>query len=398
VVGVTYSWSGPGGFTSVLQNPSISPSAVNESGIYTVTATYLGCVSDPATTEAVVHPIPDITAISFVNPQTCHGVDGIITLTGLTTGVSYTVTYSFNGVPASATATADASGNVVIDGLPSGTYSDVNVSSFTCLSNTMGPVTLTDPQPPYPPTLGSNSPVCSGKTLILTSSDPVSPLVYDWSGPNGFTSGEQNPQIPNVSLADSGVYTLVIKHLNCPASATEYVVVRPPVVLTDVTPSQVIPFGSSKQLMAEGAEFYLWWPADGSLSNPNIKNPVATPQDSTTYILEGINEWGCVDSAVVSLGIDFDIEEGVPNAFSPNNDGRNDIFRLVNAKYDKLIDFSVFNRWGQMVYHNESDITQGWNGTFNGVLQTTGTYFYHIIVATPEGENKEFKGDVTLIR
>ena len=398
VTGVTYSWSGPGGFSSSLQNPAISPSTVSESGTYTVTATYLGCISNPATTDVVVHPIPDITNISFTNPQTCLGVDGTITLTGLAPGVSYTVTWTFNTTPASATAVADGSGRITITSLSSGIYSDLFVSSFTCISNTIGPVTLADPLPPPAPVLGNNGPICSGKTLLLTSSDTYTNLTYEWTGPNGFTANVQDPQISNVSMADSGLYSLTIKHLNCPTSATENVIIHPPVVLTNVTPSQVIPYGSSKQLLAEGAGFYLWWPHDGSLSNPDIKDPIATPQDSVTYIVEGVNEWGCLDTAFVSLSIDYDITEGLPNAFSPNGDGRNDIFRLINAKYDKLIDFSVFNRWGQRVYHNESDISKGWDGTFNGVMQETGTYYYNVIVADPEGKNKQFKGDVTLFR
>jgi len=396
--GVTYSWTGPGGFTSGLQDPIINPSTVSLSGTYSVTAASLGCVSAPATTIVIIHPIPDITNVSYTDPTTCQGTDGTITITGLLAGVSYTVAYTFNTTHATLTVIADGSGNVVIPGVSSGTYSGISVTSFTCRSNTAGPVTLIDPSPPLPPSLGNNGPVCSGNTLLLTASDPITGLTYEWAGPNGFSSDSQNPEIPNVVMADSGLYTLTIKHVNCPASASENVIIRPPVVLTDVTPSQTIPFGSSKQLTASGAEYYLWFPNDGSLSNIDIRNPVATPPDSTTYTLEGINQWGCMDTAMVSLNVDYHIDEYIPNAFTPNNDGRNDIFRIVNAKYDKLIDFSIYNRWGQMIYDNSSDINQGWDGTFNGVPQDMGTYYYNIIVSSPDGNNKNFKGSVTLIR
>jgi len=114
--------------------------------------------------------------------------------------------------------------------------------------------------------------------------------------------------------------------------------------------------------------------------------------------VEGMNEWGCIDSAIVSLNVDDHINEYLPNAFTPNGDGRNDIFRMINAQYDKLVQFIIFNRWGQMVYDNSTDIGQGWDGTFNGVPQDMGTYYYNIIVSTPEGINKNFKGDITLIR
>jgi len=398
VSGITYSWSGPGGFTSSLQNPSINPSVLTEAGTYTVTATNLGCVSAPATTTVVIHPIPTITKVSSLNPTTCQGADGSITLTGLAPGVSYTITYSYNGVPATATLTADTSGSVVLSSLPAGAYTNFNASSFTCRSNTAGPVTLADPNPPPVPTLGSNSPICAGKTLSLTSTDARTGLSYKWTGPDGFTSASQDPEIPNVALADSGVYTLVVKYQNCTATASEQILVHPAVTLVDVTASQKIGYGSSLQLFADGAELYLWSPDNGTLNNPNINNPVATPLAQTVYIVTGMNTWGCRDSASVTLDVDDDITEIVPTAFTPNNDGRDDVFRILNLKYDQLVEFSIFNRWGQRIYFNTTDPKQGWDGTFNGVPQDMGTYFYNIILSTTSGAKKEMKGEVTLIR
>jgi len=396
--GVTWSWTGPGGFTSNLQNPVISSATVAQSGTYSVTATKLACVSAPATTVVVVHPIPDITNITFTNPTTCLGNEGTITLAGLLAGVSYQLTYQHNGNPISLTLVANSSGDIIITGLTSGVYANFQVSSFTCLSNIAGPVTLSDPIAPPIPALGSNSPICSGKTLMLTCEDAGYELVYDWEGPNGFSSDLQNPQIPNVTLSDSGTYRLVIRSRNCPVSDSLYVTVHPPVVLVNVTPDTLIPFGSSLQLNADGAEFYLWLPNDGSIINVNTYNPVATPQQPTIYSVIGINQWGCADTVNVNVNVDYNVDEFIPNTFTPNGDGYNDIFRLGNIKYDKLVDFSIFNRWGQLVYHNSYDATKGWDGTFNGVPQPIGTYNYYITLDTPEGKLKYFKGTVTLLR
>ena len=88
----------------------------------------------------------------------------------------------------------------------------------------------------------------------------------------------------------------------------------------------------------------------------------------------------------------------MPNTFTPNGDGLNDIFKIENIKFDKLVEFSVFNRWGQMVYHNNSDATKGWDGTFNGQQCDMGVYNYSIILAEPSGKNKYFKGTVSLVR
>ncbi len=98
------------------------------------------------------------------------------------------------------------------------------------------------------------------------------------------------------------------------------------------------------------------------------------------------------------ITIDFDTKEFIPTAFTPNGDGLNDVFRIGNIKYDRLDDFSIYNRWGQLVYHNTYDPTQGWDGTFNGVKQDMGTYFYNIVITTPNGKTKNFKGEVILMR
>jgi gliding motility-associated-like protein len=396
--GVTYLWIGPAGFISALQNPAIATSTMTAAGVYSVTATSLGCVSAVATTTVVIHPIPQIATISFTNPTTCQGTDGTITLTGLLPGVSYTIDYTFNATAVSAIVVANASGNVVITGIAAGDYGNFSASSFTCLSNTVGPVSLTDPAAPAVPVLNSNSPLCFGKTLKLNATDATNGILYEWTGPNGFTSNQPDPTIENTTFADSGVYTLTVRHLNCPATASEDVVIYPPVVLKNVTDDVKIPVGGSIQLNADSAEFYLWSPDDGTLSNDHANNPIATPAQTETYIVRGTNQWGCADSAAVVITVDDNITEIVPSAFTPDNDGLNDVFRIGNVKYDKLVEFNVYNRWGQLIYHNTSDVTKGWDGTFNGVPQDMGVYSYAIILSEPSGKNKIIKGTVTLIR
>ena len=92
------------------------------------------------------------------------------------------------------------------------------------------------------------------------------------------------------------------------------------------------------------------------------------------------------------------MSECIPSAFTPNGDGLNDVFRLCNMMYQRLIEFSVFNRWGQMVFHNTTDPKKGWDGTFNGTPQDIGVYNYLIILSRPDGTNITYKGEVTLIR
>lgn len=396
--GVTYQWGGPASFTSTLQNPSISGATAANAGIYTVTATILGCVSTPGGTSVIINPIPGISSFNFTNPTTCFGTDGTIILTGLLVSVSYTVNYTFNGSLITIAITSDASGNVTITGLTSGTYSDIYVSSLGCVSNSVGPAVLKDPGAPPVPNATSNSPVCIGSTLALYASDSVPITSWSWTGPNGFTSSQQNPVIYNVPATAAGTYIVSASNGACNTQGTTTVVLNPAATLINVTPDQSILFGASVQLNAWGAEFYMWMPNDGSLNNPNINNPIATPHITTTYIVSGMNEWGCSDTASVTIKVIVGDTALVPSAFTPNGDGLNDIFRIINPKNRKLVEFNVFNRWGQVVYHNEWNITQGWDGTFNGVPQDMGVYNYIVILSSPDGGDVVYKGDVMLVR
>lgn len=88
----------------------------------------------------------------------------------------------------------------------------------------------------------------------------------------------------------------------------------------------------------------------------------------------------------------------VPNAFTPNNDGQNDLFKITNiTNKEKLIEFKVFNRWGTIMFRT-SDPELGWDGRYKGQLQPFGVYGYVIIIAYPEGLMETYKGTVTLVR
>ena len=398
MAGVSYLWNGPAGFTSTLQNPVINPTHMNAAGIYTVTSSIFECISPMATATVIIHPIPEITAVTSIPPATCLGHEGSVTLSGLLPGLSYVISYSYDGTPLTATIASGSDGTVQIPALGAGTYSNIRASSYTCASAGAGPVTLTDPVSPSVPVLTSNSPICTGKNLVMRSSDDMAQLTYEWEGPNGYRSNEPNPTIENIRLDDSGTYTLTVRHLNCPATASMEIVVRPPVTLTNVSPNQVIPIGSSIRLHAAGAMFYVWTPSNGSLDFPNIDTPLATPEENMLYTVRGMNSWGCMDSAQVLITVDNNINEFIPTGFTPNGDGNNDIFRIGNMKYDKLLEFNVYNRWGQLIYHNNSDGSKGWDGTFNGVTQDMGVYNYSIILVVPGGKLKYIKGDVTLLR
>lgn len=87
----------------------------------------------------------------------------------------------------------------------------------------------------------------------------------------------------------------------------------------------------------------------------------------------------------------------IPNAFSPNNDGQNDLFRISNITDEKLIDFKVFNRWGTILFRT-SDPREGWDGSYKGQVQPVGVYGYVIRIGYTDGYVETYKGTVTLLR
>jgi len=368
-------------------------------GITTITYTFGSSCFSIAT--LTVNPLPVISA-GTKGPTTCFGSDGSITLGGLASGTTYSVEYSFNGTPVPTLTLTASAGSVVLSGLSSGSYTGIQVTNTVtgCVSNIVT-ATLTDPTPPPPPIITSNQPICVDQTLKLEAYDaaPVGGF-YSWTGPHGFTSSIQNPVIEFATLANSGIYTVTYTIWNCvslPASAN--IAVDPPSPLTNVTLNQTISYGTSIQLNAENAYYYVWKPFDGTVDNPNINNPIATPLTTTTYTVYGRSLNGCVDSAFVTIIVDSTLNTGIPSAFTPNGDGLNDIFRPIGLKYSRLVDFRIVNRWGQEVFYSNSN-EKGWDGTFNGTPVDAGVYYYQIIVAQPggAGTNISYKGDVTLVR
>ena len=401
--GVAFSWKGPSGFTAAIPNPFINSAGMSGTYIYTVTATSAaGCKSLPATTIVTVNPTPVLTLGESTNPTTCGGTNGTISLevSGLPGGTNYIVSYFDNSIFHNGPVTSSSSGAIVITGLDSGTFNGIYLTTFPgCKSNKVGPITLTDPPPPPPPVISSNEPICVDQTLDLYGSDAIPAGTYKWVFPTGATSTLQDPIITTTTYADSGTFILTYDVANCFSSTSKHLSINPPTKLINITPNSTILYGSTVQLNVDGALYYWWTNNDGTLSNPNLNDPIATPLQTTTYTVVGTSISGCKDTAEIAVTVTDPSPIVIPTAFTPNNDGLNDIFRLANLTKQKLVEFSVFNRWGQVVYHNTSgDAKSGWDGTFNGSPAEMGVYNYFIIVSNPDGTNQTYKGDVTLIR
>jgi gliding motility-associated-like protein len=231
-----------------------------------------------------------------------------------------------------------------------------------------------------------------------TPNIPWTNYSYMWTPADSLSA--DNVQVPSFMGYGTFVYTVTayLEPYHCPATHTVTVHSVQGAKLMGVTHSATIPYGTSIQLYSSNELLYMWSPNDGSLTDNNINNPVATPTITTTYSVYGMDVYGCRDTAYVTVTVDSTMSEFIPSGFTPNGDGRNDQFRPVFQKYQKLVEFSVFNRWGQKVF-STSNKDEGWDGTFNGTPQDMGVYFFSIITSRPGySENQVYKGEITLIR
>ncbi|MDP4222847.1 MAG: gliding motility-associated C-terminal domain-containing protein [Bacteroidota bacterium] len=211
-VGMVYTWTGPNGFTSTLQNPVVSTSATAAmAGTYTLNViNSSGCIGT-ATTNVVVNPLPVATASS--NSPVCVGAT--LSLMGGPAGMK---TYSWSG-PNGFTSTLQ---NPVVSTSATtamaGTYTLTVTNNNGCLGLASTVVTI---NPALVAVASNNGPVCVGSALNLTGG-PSGMTTYSWTGPNSFTSTQISPQIsPAATLAMAGVYTLTVTNaIGCRDTAT----------------------------------------------------------------------------------------------------------------------------------------------------------------------------------
>ena len=93
------------------------------------------------------------------------------------------------------------------------------------------------------------------------------------------------------------------------------------------------------------------------VNNNNINNPIATPKQTTTYTVFGYDINGCLDSADIVIHVDTTMNQDVPSAFTPNGDGNNDVFKPVGIKFQYMVEFRVYNRWGQELFYTNNEDT-----------------------------------------
>jgi gliding motility-associated-like protein len=258
-----------------------------------------------------------------------------------------------------------------------------------------------------------NDTICSRTCVtFLNHTDTMAggPQQYKWqfSGGAPATSTLNNPTvcynlpgIYNVVLTVSNPYALSTSGSTLTAYRLNYIKVVDIPNVTIVPPGQlrsdsIIRFGTCIGLTGSGAKRYEWRP-NYFISGLGVPAVTVCPQHSEMYIVRGYNSSQCWSEDSINVIVVEDCGEMfIPNAFSPNNDGANDVL-YVRGQCLETLTFMVFNRWGQKVFET-TDKSVGWDGTFNGEIMNSGVFVYRLEGKDYEGKGYSLKGNVTLIR
>ena len=240
--------------------------------------------------------------------------------------------------------------------------------------------------------------ICVGESIQFNASGGS---IYTWS-PSFFLN---DPNISN-PIANPGTsirYIVTIRDtLGCPKPVYDTVVVQVQKIIADAGPRDTsIVVNQPLQLNATGGQTYLWAPSTG-LNDPAIANPVAIISDDIDYIVSVSTQAGCSANDTISVKVYKILPDiYVPNAFTPNNDGKNDVFRPIPIGVKRIDYFKVFNRWGTLVYSSTKNVSMqsiGWDGRYKGKPQDPAVFVW-MAGGVDYLDNKiAKKGSVTLIR
>ncbi len=245
---------------------------------------------------------------------------------------------------------------------------------------------------------GNDTTICykANATLFGSASNLSGTVNYSWSPPDSLNTPMQATTIARVDTTRKFTLT-VTDNYGCNFSVTDsmWVFMRPQLVVFAGNDTNAIA-GRPHQLQASGGVNYVWSPA-GPLNNPFIANPLAVLYNDTYFHVVVNDDIGCTDDDDVFIKVYEGPTYYLPNAFTPNGDGLNDIFRPIPVGIKSTDYFRVFNRFGQMMFDTRQWM-KGWDGTIKGKPAASGSYVWMIKGIDKNGAVVEMKGSVILIR
>jgi gliding motility-associated-like protein len=380
--GISYTWAGTG-----VTGQTGSSVNVNQAGTYDVLVLDAanGCTNTASSSIVSNVVTPTITVTPITTTLTC-----------LTTTINLNATATTTNAPVWATPSGTAS-NPVIANAPGDYVASVTDASSGCTrtetititSNTIAPTANAGAITPIP---------CGALTTTLNgTASPTTGATYSWSGPTG-TSIISGANTANPTVGETGVYTLTVTGTNgCSSTATVAVIQGSVNAQFTANPTTgVSPLVVNFTDQSTGAITYNWNFGNGNVSSS--QNPNNTYNGNGTFTVTLIASSGiCTDTAYAIIIVEDGLALEIPNVFTPNNDGANDLFTIKSTGV-KEISLQIFNRWGEKLYEFNGE-KAAWDGlTPSGAKVPSGTYFYFVKATGFDDKEIEQHGTVNLFR
>jgi gliding motility-associated-like protein len=403
----SYTWTGSSGFTSNTQNLNIPFVQANQSGIYTLEVMLGPCKTSGSTRVDILDPLKfDKTP---TNKTICRGE--AVTFTMQSVGGSGNYAYVWNpplyvGSPTGSVQSGNPLGTTIYNV----TGYDIACPNYT-INHTF---TLTVNQPPQPNLNLEKVSGCQPLCLLYNSKtqSEASTTTYDFGNGIKFQADSIRycidvPGVYNLKIHSTGNngckgtydYPLPITVYPKPGSSInhnpEYIILSDNQVVFNPS-HQAGPIVSTNWIFLGTKESM-----NGQIDSSGIRNPERVFETAGKYpvMLVSTTDKGCVDSVVKFIEVNEDFSVYIPNTFTPNGDGVNDVF-MVKGTGMKIENYTmeIFDRWGTMLYSSK-DITKGWDGSAKGAQLPIGAYIYKVKVIGANGQGKkEYVGHVTLMK
>jgi gliding motility-associated-like protein len=246
--------------------------------------------------------------------------------------------------------------------------------------------------------------ICEGNEFSIEASNLNSgdDITYIWT-PDEYIVDGTGTSNPTFVINEDDILTLIVENqygcsdtLLIPVEVLENELN----IFATADPDSIYP-GESSQLEVTPQNNYTYqWTMGDLLDDETIYNPLATPPETTTFDVFVEDDLGCKDTASVTVFLKTFFCDApyifIPNAFTPDNDGMNDIFYVRGNAVDELF-MAVYNRWGEKVFET-NDLNTGWNGIYKGKELAPDVYGYYLQLKCLNGDEYFTKGNVTLIR
>ena len=377
---VTWHWNMGDGFDTLLNSNASLTYKYDTAKSYKITLTAIsnnGCASTSSAKIVFVRGLPDV---SFVSPTGVCMPNGSVAFqntTSIPLEDSTTLTYLWDFGDNTAKSALMNPVHIYNSTQPQAKVRLDATSVYGCKSADSAIILFY----PKPIAKFSVSPVtvCQGKPITLTNLT-TSPNISSATWDLGDGSNPSSAITPVVIYSGTGDYQpslFITSNNGCKDTAVQNVkVYLQPIV--DAGKSFVVNAGTKVTFQGQvnAPNLNLAWTPPTGLSNTHIINPSLNVVANQTYRLTAIGDGGCTATDTMTVNVLFALK--IPNAFSPNGDGKNDTWEVANLKDYPGVAVEVFNRYGQSVFLANGKYNKAWDGTFNGKILPAGTYYYII--------------------